>query len=220
MKLFSPLFPALMALSLVAAMSARAADAPYEVVVWADAKYDATGALSSLEFPQAKDYAPALVDNLRNRIAARPASPKLDGDVPATFETGVRVTLTVTPETGSVAVDEIVDMPRVLRMTQARFTEDMAAGASAWDGRVMASCTVTVKGRCSAVEILSDSSDVPDEARRIAKRALLEWRFEPQKVGGKPVEGQAVVPFVIERTGVARPTLRNREREPARDRGY
>lgn len=211
MKLFSPLFPALMALSLVAATSVRAADAPYQVVVWADAKYDATGALSSLEFPQAKDYAPALLGNLRTRIAARPASPKLDGDVPATFETGVRVTLTVTPETGSVSVDEIVDMPRVLRMTTARFTEDMAAGASSWDGRVIGSCTVSVKGRCGAVEILADSGNVPDEARVIAKRALTQWRFEPQKLGGKPIEGKAVVPFVIERAGVARPTLRDRE---------
>lgn len=211
MKLFSPLFPALMALSLVAATSVRAADAPYQVVVWADAKYDATGALSSLEFPQAKDYAPALLGNLRTRIAARPASPKLDGDVPATFETGVRVTLTVTPETGSVSVDEIVDMPRVLRMTTARFTEDMAAGASSWDGHVIGSCTVSVKGRCGAVEILSASGDVPDEVRPIAKRALSEWRFEPQKLGGKPIEGKVVVPFVIERAGVARPTLRDRE---------
>lgn len=211
MKLFSPLFPALVALSLVAAMSVRAADAPYEVVVWADARYDATGALSSLEFPQAKDYAPALLGNLRTRIAARPASPKLDGDVPATFETGVRVTLTVTPETGSVSVDEIVDMPRILRMTSARFTEDMAAGASSWDGRVVGSCTVTVKGRCGAVEILQQSGNVPDEARVIAKRALSQWRFEPQKLGGKPIEAKVVLPFVIERAGVSRPTLRDRE---------
>jgi len=211
MKLFSPLFPALMALSLVAAASVRAADAPYEVVVWADAKYDATGALSSLEFPQAKDYAPALLGNLRTRIEARPATPRLDGDVPATFETGVRVTLTVTPETGSVAVDEIVDMPRVLRMVNARFTEDMSAGASSWDGKVVGSCTVTVKGRCGAIEILSEAGQVPEEARGVAKRALSQWRFEPQKLGGKPVEGKAVVSFVVERAGVSRPTLRNRE---------
>lgn len=208
----APLFAVgLLAASLAAATSVRAAEEPYEVVVWADARYDATGALTSLEFPQAKDYAPALLGNLRTRIAARPASPKLDGDVPATYETGVRVTLTVTPETGSVAVDEIVDMPRVLRMTTARFTEDMAGGASSWDGRVVGSCTVSVKGRCGAVEILSNAGDVPDEARRIAKRALAEWRFEPQKIGGKPVEGKVVVPFVIERAGVARPTLRDRE---------
>ena len=211
MKLFSPLFPALMALSLVAATSVRAADAPYEVVVWADAKYDAAGALTSLEFPQADEYSPALLGNLRNRIAARPATPKLDGDVPATYETGVRVALTITPATGTVAVDDISDTPLVLRMTKARFTEDMAAGAGAWEGAVMASCTVSVKGRCGAVEILADSGNVPDEARVIAKRALTQWRFEPQKLGGKPIEGKAVVPFVIERAGVSRPTLRNRE---------
>lgn len=211
MKLFSPLFPALMALSLMAAMSARAADAPYEVVVWADAKYDAAGALTSLEFTQADDYAPALLGNLRTRIEARPATPRLDGDVPATFETGVRVTLTVTPETGSVAVDEIVDMPRVLRMVSARFTEDMSAGASSWDGKVVGSCTVTVKGRCGAIEILSAAGQVPEEARGVAKRALSQWRFEPQKLGGKPVEGKAVVSFVVERAGVSRPTLRNRQ---------
>lgn len=211
MKLCSPLFPALVALSLVAATSARADDAPYEVIVWADAKYDAAGALTSLEFPQAGEYSPALLGNLRNRIAARPAAPKLDGDVPATYETGVRVALTITPATGTVAVDDISDMPLVLRMTQGRFTEDMAAGASAWDGRVLASCTVSVKGRCGAVEVLTGTGEAPEEARRIAKTSLAGWRFEPQKVGGKPVEGKAVVPFVIERTGVSRPTLRNRD---------
>jgi hypothetical protein len=208
----SPLFATglLFASALAAAPSVRAADAPYEVVVWAEAKYDAAGALASLEFPQAGDYSPALLGNLRNRIAARPVAPKLDGDVPATYETGVRVTLTITPETGTVSVDDISEMPLVLRMTKARFTEDMSAGATDWDGRVMASCTVNVKGRCGAVEILTDSGDAPEEARRIAKTALGGWRFQPQKVGGKPVEGKVVVPFVIERTGVSRPTLRDR----------
>lgn len=209
----SPLFAAglLFASALAAAPSVRAADAPYEVVIWADAKYDAAGALTALEFPQAKDYSEALLGNLRNRIAARPAAPKLDGDVPATYETGVRVTLTITPETGTVAVDDITDMPLVLRMTQARFSEDMSAGATDWDGRVMASCTVNVKGRCGPVEILTASGEAPDEARRVAKAALAGWRFQPQKIGGKPVEGKVVVPFLIERAGVSRPTLRNRE---------
>jgi len=210
MRFLSPFFLALTALSLVAATSARGADAPYEVVVWADAKYDAAGALTALEFPQAKDYAPALLDNLRTRIAARTIDPKLDGEVPASYETGVRVTLTVTPETGSVSVDDISDMPKVLRMTQIRFTEDMSGGATAWDGRVIASCTVSVKGRCGPVEVLSGSGEVPEEARRYAKASLAGWRFEPQKVGGKPIEGKVTVPFLIERTGVSRPKLRGR----------
>lgn len=209
MKLFLPLFPALMALSPVAASAARAADAPYEVIIWADAKYDAAGALTSLEFPQASDYSPALLGNLRNRIAARPAAPRLDGDVPATYETGVRVALTITPATGKVAVDDISDMPLVLHMTKARFTEDMAAGAGAWDGLVEASCTVSVKGRCGPVEVLSGNAEVPQEVREVVKRSLSEWRFKPQTVGGKPVEGKVVVPFGIERAGVSRPTLRD-----------
>lgn len=209
---FSPLFAAgLLAFSALAAPPrANAADAPYEVTVWADAKYDATGALKALEFPQAADYSPALLENLRKRIAARPMQPKLDGDVPATYETGVRVRLTVTPETGSVSVDEVEDMPLVLRMTKVRFTEDMAAGASAWDGVVVASCTVSVKGRCGAVEVLSGNGDVPEEARRFAKSSLAGWRFKPQTVGGKAIEGTVVVPFKIERAGVSRPTLRGR----------
>ena len=210
-----------LSLSLLAALSAapflgatataQAADPPYEVVVWADARYDAAGALTALDFPQAKDYAPALLENLRTRIAARPASPKLDGDVPATFETGVRVTMTISPDTGSVSVDEIIEMPRVLRMTKARFNEDMASGASDWDGRVMASCTVSVKGRCGPVEILTGTSEAPEEARAMAKKAVAGWRFEPQKLGGKAVEGKVVLPFEIERGGVARPELRNRD---------
>lgn len=210
MKLCSPLFPALIALSLVAATSVRAADAPYEVIIWADAKYDAAGTLTSLEFPKASEYSPALLGNLRNRIAARPATPRLDGDVPATYETGVRVALTITPATGTVAVDDISDMPLVLRMTQVRFTEDMAGGAFTWEGPVMASCTVTVKGRCGPVEVVSGNAEVPQDLRQVVKRSLSEWRFEPQKIGGKAVEGKVVVPFRFEHAGVSRPTLRTR----------
>ncbi len=210
MRLFSPLFPALVALSLAFAAPAQAAGEPYEVTVWADAQYDAAGALTTLEFPQAKDYAPALLENLRTRIAARPANPRLSDGAPATFQTGVRVTLTVTPETGSVSVDEMVDMPRVLRMTKARFAQDLSGSAN-WDGRVQATCTVTVKGRCSSIVFPADNGGAPDEARRIAKDALAGWRFEPQKLGGKPVEGQATVSFEIERDGVTRPTIPGRE---------
>jgi hypothetical protein len=210
MRLRSIFLPALMALALAATAPARAADAPYEVVIWADAKYDATGALASLEFQQADDYAPALLANLRTRITARPTEPKLAGDTPATFETGVRVTLTVTPETGSVAVDEIVDMPRVVRMTQARFTED-STGVPTWDGRVVVRCKVSVKGRCGTIEVVTRAGEAPAEALRIAKTAMSGWRFEPQKIGGKAVEGEAVVAVVMERTGVSRPQLRDRQ---------
>ncbi|PZO07498.1 MAG: hypothetical protein DCF27_10780 [Lysobacteraceae bacterium] len=211
MRLLPFIFPAVITLSLSAVAPAFAADAPYEVIVWADAKYDATGALAALEFPQAQEYAPALLENLRARIAARPASPKLAGDVPATWETGVRVALTVTPETGSVTVDDISDSPLVLRMTSVRFTEDMAGVAYTWEGRVMASCNVTVKGRCSAVHIVSGNADVPHDLREVAKRTVAEWRFKPQKLAGRAVEGKLVVPMAIERVGVSRPTLRGRE---------
>ena len=210
MRLLSPLFPAVAALSLAFVAPLQAAEAPYEVTVWADARYDGTGALTALEFPQAKEYAPALLENLRTRIAARPAQPRLDGGAPASFETGVRVTLTVTPDTGSVSVDDIVEMPRVLRMTKARFAQDLS-GTANWNGRVQATCTVTVKGRCGSIEFPADNGGAPDEARRIAKDALAGWRFEPQKLGGKPVEGKATVSFEIEREGVTRPTIPGRE---------
>lgn len=209
MRVSSLIAVGLAAVFAIAAPCAQAADSPYEVIVWAKARYDAAGTLTSLEFPHASDYSPALLGNLRSRIAARPIDPKLDGDVPATYETGVRVALTITPDTGTVAVDDISDIPLVLRMTKAQFTQDVSANP-AWDGRVLASCTVSVKGRCGAVDILSGTAQAPEEARRFAKASLAGWRFEPQKIAGKPIEGQVIVPFLIERAGVSRPTLRGR----------
>lgn len=189
-----------------------AADAPYPVEIWADASYDVAGRLVELDFPQKADYPAAFLENLRQRVAARPATPYLQAGQPATFETGVRIQLTVTPGAGggSVSVDGITLAPRVLRMTVAKLPGDISRSGD-WDGVVMARCEVTAKGRCSQVEVVEANGLAPATARDLARRSLEGWRFKPQRADGKAIVSPTVVAVRVEKEGVARPVLRDRE---------
>lgn len=192
----------------VASVAAQAADEPYEVVVWADAEYSAAGELVELEFVGAKEYPEAFLANVRNRIVAREyTAPVVDGQ-PATFETGVRVTLTVTPGAGGgqVKIDEIADSARVLRMSAAKRPANV--NSMDWNGTVVARCTVTVKGRCNLAEVMERSGLDAAAAGTFAKGSLEGWRFKPQRVNGNPIESDVVVPITLEAEGSVRPQIR------------
>ena len=196
--------------ALVAAVPAQAADEPYEIVVWADADYAASGELTSLEFIDAKDYPEPFLANLRSRIEAREyTAPVVDGQ-PARFETGVRVTITITPGAGGgqVKIDEIVDGARVLRMTAARAPTNVQGNQ--WSGVVLARCIITAKGRCNLADVVERSGLDGSSATSFAKGTLEGWRFKPQRVNGKPVESELIVPLKLEAAGVTRPVLRDR----------
>jgi len=63
---------------------------------------------------------------------------------------------------------------------------------------VVVQCTVTVSGRCGPVEVVDQAPGMPESARRFAKDSLARWVFEPQRVGGKPIETVVRVPIRIE----------------------
>lgn len=190
------------------AASAQDASAPYERVVWADVTYAADGQITELDFPQKDDYPAAFLDNLRTRIAARPPQPREHEGRPATFRTGVRVTVTVTQGAGggSVSVDAIEEAPRVTRMTRFVFREQDAILAEA-GGVVRVRCVVSSKGRCQRVDF--EVADVPASTREYALRSMAGWRFEPQRLNGRPVAGSIVVPLEVRALGIVRPVLRS-----------
>jgi hypothetical protein len=200
----------LLALALLAGTAhAQAPTEPYELVVWADVTYAADGQITALEFPQQDEFPAAFLENLRARIAARPPQPREYEGQPGTFQTGVRVTVTVTPgpSGGSVSVDAIDEAPRVTRMTKFVLREqDLILTQEG--GVVRVRCTVSSKGRCQRVDF--EVADVPSETRDYAQRSMAGWRFEPQRFNGKPVAGSIVVPLEVEARDVVRPVIKTR----------
>jgi hypothetical protein len=197
----------LAAVAMVAPAGAQEAAEPYELTIWADVTYAADGQITQLEFPQQDEYPAAFLENIRARIAARPPQPREDNGQPATFQTGVRVNVTVSPATGSVTVDAIDEAPRVTRMTRFVLREEDAILAEA-GGVVRVRCTVSTKGRCQRVDF--ELADVPASTREYALRSMGGWRFEPQRLNGKPVAGTIVVPLEVESMGIVRPTIQTR----------
>ncbi|MFY2763510.1 hypothetical protein [Arenimonas sp. MALMAid1274] len=192
-------------------VGAQAPAEPYEVEVWADAEYAASGELVSLEFVDAGQYPDAFLANLRSRIAAREyTAPVVDGQ-PASFETGVRVQITVTPGAGGgqVKIDAITDSARVVRMTEARIPA--GTDGADWNGVLIARCLVTAKGRCNLAGVEDRSGMDGATADRFAKSMLSDWRFKPQRVGGKPIESEVTIPIRLEAAGTERPTIRGRQ---------
>lgn len=203
------LLATLVAFALAAPAAAQEAEAPYEMSIWADVTYAADGQITKLEFPQEDEYPAPFLQNIAARIAARPLQPREDNGQPATFETGVRVTVTVTPGAGggSVSVDAIDEAPRVTRMTKFVIREQDAI-LSENGGVVRVRCTVSAKGRCQRVDFVS--ADVPASTRDYTQRSMAGWRFEPQRLNGKPVAGSIVVPLEIESKGIVRPVIKTR----------
>lgn len=199
----------LLALSAAAPALAQQATEPYELVVWADVTYAPDGQITALTFPQKDEFPAAFLDNIGARIAARPPQPREHEGEPVTFETGVRVTVTVKPGAsgGSVSVDAIEEVPRVTRMTKFVLREQDVILAQE-GGVVRVRCTVSSKGRCQRVDF--EVADVPTETRDYALRSMAGWRFEPQRANGKPVAGSIVVPLEVEALGVVRPVIKTR----------
>lgn len=189
---------------------AQDANAPYQLTVWADATFDAEGGITRLEFPQQDQYPGAFLENVAARIAARPPQPRQYEGQPASFQTGVRVTVTITPAGGggSVSVDGIEEVPRVTRMAKFVLREKDPFVPSDAGGVLRVRCAVSIKGRCQRVDFEAAGADVPASTREQLLRAMAGWRFEPQRFNGKPVAGSIVVPVEVEVLDVVKPVLK------------
>lgn len=184
-------------LGFVLAMPVLAQDAPYNVDVWAQVSYDAEGRATTVEFPERGEYPAPFIAHLENVLRERAIEPRLLDGQPAVFDTGVYMELKITPgETGgSVSIEQVVEMPRVVRMSTPRMPGELAA--SGWEGVVLAQCTVNPKGRCGDVRVETTVGVTPNAARQFAKQSLAGWLFEPQKLNGQAIEGEVTIPFKI-----------------------
>lgn len=169
---------------------AQDAGAPYEVSVWARVLFGTDGKPSEFALIDEDKYPAKFAENVKARIArASIPPPQVDGK-PATLRSGVEMRFTVTPagQGGTVRVDGISMGAIPVKKYFAAYPADIAA-TGGWQGEASGICRIGTDGRCAAIEVVA-AAGMPESVRRHVKASLEQWQFEPQQVGGQPIEGE------------------------------
>ncbi len=169
---------------------------PYKITVWADVLYDTTGHPVQIDFPAKDKYPAKFIQNLQLKLAMSKVEPPIENNLPATFETGVRIELTITPSEsgGNVKIDGMYEQPRIIKKAMDKYPSDLLRAN--WSGDVRVKCLVGLEGKCTVVEIV-DSPNLPQSARKFAIGSMNAWRFKLQKINGKPIPYELIVPFSL-----------------------
>lgn len=177
------------------ALAAGAADAPkdpYSVEVWADALFGPDGKLQTLDVPDAAQYPPAFVERVKKQLANAKIPPvKDDSGAPATFRTGMVMVFRIEPNDSGAAV-RVTGMsvgPRPVKSYAASQPNDIPADTPS---SIRVQCDVGADGRCGEVKVLGANAS-SEALRRWAVASMRGWEFAPQRVGDKPVPGEAEV---------------------------
>jgi len=169
---------------------------PYDIDVWAEVLFDTDGRLARIEVPEAAAYPAAFVERTKKHLANAKIPPVHDDSgAPATFLTGIRLTMRVSPAEGGGTV-RIIGMgiaPRPIKEYAASRPSDVPANTPT---SISVRCAVDVDGRCSAVDVLK--ADAGSEAlRRWGVASMMGWVFAPQQVNGKPVPGEFSTTLIL-----------------------
>ena len=196
-----------LALLLAAALAPALAadDKPYTVAIWADVEIGTEGTVTAAKIKKESDYPAAFVAAVNKRIAALRIDPPTDAGAPATLRSGLLLSYTVTPSAGggSVSLDSINLSPMPVREQFAPYPRELS-GQGDWKGKLTVSCLVGADGMCGSIEVVSDNGVLPEPARRFARDSLQKWKFEPQRLNGKPVEARfsTVLDMTVEKTEI------------------
>ena len=199
--------PTALALLLSAALTPAAAapDKPYTVAIWATVEIGVEGTVTASEIKKPSDYPAPFLAAVEKRIAALRIDPPMDAGAPATLRSGLLLSYTVTPSAtgGSVPLDSINLSPLPVREQFAPYPRELS-GPEDWKGKLTVSCLVGVDGMCGTIEVVSDNGVLPEPARRFAHDSLQKWKFEPQRLNGKPVEARfsTVLDMTVEKTEI------------------
>jgi hypothetical protein len=181
-----------------AAASPSGAAEPYTVTVWASAEFDEAGRVRTLNFHSLTDHAPEFLEKVRPVLMRARVTPPSSGDVPATFESGLRVTLRIVPsqqDGNRFSVTNLLLQPLPLRTFAPEYNAYVRGGHPVTFS-VTASCLVDSEGRCGRVSVTSEGG-VPESFRDAVRRAYQRWEFAPQKINGKAVPGEASMAFLF-----------------------
>ncbi len=191
----------LAALLVPAAHAAAASDPtkPYQVTVQARVLFGTDGRAQDVAVIDADRQPAAFVNAVKERLAKARIAPPTDQGAPATLGTGVAMGFEVTPAPaggqGQVRVTGMNLQPLLVKMEVLAMPRD-AFAADETERRVTLQCTVDLQGRCAQVGV-KGAPGMPEAVRRWAKATTDAWRFEPQTLNGKPIEGSHEVTLVV-----------------------
>lgn len=176
--------------------AASAAGEAYAVEIWSDATFGPDGKLQQLDVADTEKLPPVFVERVRRQLAnARIPPVKDSAGEPATFRTGVRLAYEVTPgeQGGTVRTKGMQIAPRPTRQYAASQPEGLPADTPL---SVRVRCEVGVDGRCGAVKVV-ESTGTSEVLRRWAVASMRGWTFEPQRINGQPMPGEAEAVLVL-----------------------
>lgn len=169
------------------------AEESYRTAVWFDALFDESGQVRELQAQDEAEQTPAFWAQLRSRVLRARIPPVSELGQPASFRTGVRVSLEVRKDAsaGAVAIKGLEMAPLPIERNYVGYPAD-AKNSPGWSGSITVACTVTIEGLCRDI-VVDALPGMPESVRKFGKASLEAWRFRPQEINGKPVEGRALV---------------------------
>jgi hypothetical protein len=189
-----------------ASIPSPAQESPVTLSVWARVLFGEDGKVRESTLIDEDRYPAKFAENVKARIArASIQAPLVDGK-PATMRTGMELRFTTTAEGTKIAG---ITMSPIPLKREFELTQKDAPGT--WQGDLSANCVVSPQGQCGAIEV-APVANLPEELRRYMKTALERLRFEPQEIGGKPVEGEYVHRVAITTTTANSKDFRDQRR--------
>ncbi len=185
--------PLLLALLAVPVWSGEASKQPYPVTVLATVLFDVDGRAREFNVLDEETLPPQFLHGIKSRFLNARIPPQRDGTSPATFRTGVRLEMLISPNEagGTVKIQSLNVEPLPLQRYFASYPDDVGR-VGGWEGRVRAICTVGIAGVCTAIQVEA-LPGMPDSVRRFAISSLEKWVFEPQELNGRAVEGEYIM---------------------------
>ncbi len=170
---------------------------PYEVEVWADVLFGQDGKAVKVEIPDTEGQPAAFIDRLKRQLQAAKVQPRTTAEgQPATWQTGMRVVVLITPgpQGAQAKLQGISPGPRPIKRYSAPAPSDMPDNDVV---NVTVQCRVKADGSCGDLKIL-ESTGTSQGLRRWAQATVEGWRFDPQRLNGVPEEADVTLPFSIQ----------------------
>lgn len=172
---------------------------PYQVTVQARVLFGTDGRAREVAVIDADQQPTAFVTAVKDRLAQARIAPPTDQGAPATLGTGVAMGFEVTPAVGGgqgrVRVLGMNLQPLLVKMDVLGMPKDAFATGET-ERSVTVQCAVDVQGRCAQVGVKGEPG-MPESVRRWARATTDAWRFEPQTLNGKPIEGSHELTLLV-----------------------
>ena len=168
---------------------------PYNLVIWADLSFDENSQLTQISILEKDSLPKPFVSFLMTSVASGSFTKPENAGTNKQLESGLKVIVEIDPTTAKAKVLSQDLMPRPLRVEHQ--SEPLIRVKGEWSGRILVTCVISEKGRCSKPKI-DPTANAPTEISKVMLATLGSWRFLPQKQAGKVVESEFITWVTIE----------------------